>query len=281
LIVITEQYNDQYRTMSVDKFGRHSRANQSQALRGPKGEGYNLTPDGDYDIKKKRLCYLEDPVNDLDAVNLKTLNSKIQDLKISFNTEAKTQFKKVEDNLKKHVENADKLTKAIEIQGGYISLNKNKRIVGVNKSIDPNDVVIKEELTALEKKIGDKQKKVFDILNPTEQDLHGSLKMKAHRRISQVSRATNPFDVIVKIQFDEAINKVDSDIKNVIKDLQQLKNQVNPILRHEKPENKNIVTLENKILPNELHLPNASQINSDETLTRLRESPGLHNSVNL
>jgi len=261
--------------MSVDKFGRHSRINQSQALRGPKGEGYDLTPDGDYDIKKKRLCYLEDPVNDLDAVNLKTLNSKIQDLQTSFNTEAKTQFKAVETNLKKHVENADKLTKAIEIQGGYISLNKTKRIVGVNKSIDPNDVVIKEELTALEKKIGDKQKKVFDILNPTEQDLHGSLKMKAHRRISQVSRGTHPFDVIVKVQFDEAIN-------NVIKELEQLKNQVNtlnnPILRH---ENQNINTLENKVLPNELRLPNTSQINSDETLTRLRESPRLHNSVNL
>jgi len=36
--------------MSVDKFGRHARSKQTQALRGPKGDRYNLTSEGDYDL---------------------------------------------------------------------------------------------------------------------------------------------------------------------------------------------------------------------------------------
>lgn len=59
--------------MSVDKFGR--RSNRRRPERGPKGEGFNLTPQGDYDIQYKRLQNLEDPVEGTDAVNFKTLQS--------------------------------------------------------------------------------------------------------------------------------------------------------------------------------------------------------------
>lgn len=59
--------------MSVDKFGR--RSHRQQAKRGPKGEGFNLTAQGDYDVQKKRIRYLEDPVENDDAVNLQTLQS--------------------------------------------------------------------------------------------------------------------------------------------------------------------------------------------------------------
>lgn len=59
--------------MSVDKFGR--RSNRKRPERGPKGEGFKLTSEGDYDIQSKRLRYLDDPVESGDAVNLKTLQS--------------------------------------------------------------------------------------------------------------------------------------------------------------------------------------------------------------
>src|SRR5436190_15032634 len=188
--------------MSVDKFGRHSQNKRAHSLRGPKGEGYNLTPEGDYDLKQKRIRYLEDPKEETDAVNLKTLKNTLsenmQTLKTSFGTEAKSQFEKVETNLKRHLEKADKITEAIDISGGYVSLKRQRRIVGVKPSVDLNDVIIKEELTALEKKVKEKQNKVFDI-HQAENEKHGSLNVKSHRRISKVSRATDEYDVIVKI----------------------------------------------------------------------------------
>lgn len=53
--------------MSVDKFGRYSR--KTKSLRGPKGEGFSLTPDGDYDMQRKRLRNMGEPTDALDAVN--------------------------------------------------------------------------------------------------------------------------------------------------------------------------------------------------------------------
>lgn len=59
--------------MSVDKFGR--RSSRKRPERGPKGEGFKLTPEGDYDIQNKRLCFLDNPVENQDGVNLKTLQT--------------------------------------------------------------------------------------------------------------------------------------------------------------------------------------------------------------
>lgn len=62
--------------MSVDKFGRHSQ--KLKSLKGPKGEGFNVTSEGDYDIKQKRMRFVNDPVDELDAVNFRTVKSKIK-----------------------------------------------------------------------------------------------------------------------------------------------------------------------------------------------------------
>jgi hypothetical protein len=59
--------------MSIDKFGRHSNPRSSLPQKGPKGDGFHLTTDGDYDIKTKRLRNVKDPEDELDAVNLKSL----------------------------------------------------------------------------------------------------------------------------------------------------------------------------------------------------------------
>lgn len=60
-------------TMSVDKFGRHESVVMREVLRGPPGHGFNLTFDGDYDVKNKRIVNLADPVSDNEAVNLQTV----------------------------------------------------------------------------------------------------------------------------------------------------------------------------------------------------------------
>lgn len=62
--------------MSVDKFGRHISPKSNLFQIGTQGEGFHITPDGDYDIKSKRLKYVNDPKDELDAVNLKTLSEK-------------------------------------------------------------------------------------------------------------------------------------------------------------------------------------------------------------
>ena len=61
--------------MSVDKFGRHESSFIHQVLRGPPGEGFQLTEDGNFDLKRKRVCNLADPINDEEAVNLKTIRT--------------------------------------------------------------------------------------------------------------------------------------------------------------------------------------------------------------
>ena len=63
--------------MAVDKFGRYSDESKSSA-KGPKGEGFALTSDGNYDVKNKRLCNVADPVDSEDTVNLETLRKTVE-----------------------------------------------------------------------------------------------------------------------------------------------------------------------------------------------------------
>lgn len=59
--------------MSVDRFGRHSR--KVRAIRGPKGDGFKLTSDGDYDVEGKRIINLGNPKKYYDAVSAAVLRN--------------------------------------------------------------------------------------------------------------------------------------------------------------------------------------------------------------
>lgn len=61
--------------MSVDKFGRHESSLVREVLRGPPGEGFQLTRDGHYDLRRKRLCNVADPIHKDEAVNLGTIRT--------------------------------------------------------------------------------------------------------------------------------------------------------------------------------------------------------------
>lgn len=63
--------------MSVDKFGRQASSSGNSGQRGPKGDGFVLTKEGDYDICRKRLRNVMEPENDDDAVNLKRLKTSL------------------------------------------------------------------------------------------------------------------------------------------------------------------------------------------------------------
>lgn len=67
--------------MSVDKFGRYASTGKREIIKGMKGDGFLLTDDGDYDIQRKRLKFVNSPVDELDAVNLKSLRENCMSLK--------------------------------------------------------------------------------------------------------------------------------------------------------------------------------------------------------
>ena len=47
-------------------------------MRGPPGEGFRLTPEGDYDITNKGLCHVAPPMDVHDAINLDYVEDLIQ-----------------------------------------------------------------------------------------------------------------------------------------------------------------------------------------------------------
>ena len=65
--------------MSIDVFG-HS-LEKTTGNRGPPGIGFKISDDGQFNIDKKRLCNVGSPVQPGDAVNLDTLNHKVETLK--------------------------------------------------------------------------------------------------------------------------------------------------------------------------------------------------------
>lgn len=69
--------------MSVDIFGRGSgELSQSvKAVRGPPGVGFKYTDDQQYDVEKKRLCNVAEPIKQEDAVTLRRLLNELSELK--------------------------------------------------------------------------------------------------------------------------------------------------------------------------------------------------------
>lgn len=68
--------------MSVDLFGRQLRRIKNVSGgggRGPPGEGFKLTLDGQYDMDNRRLCNLADPMNNNDAISLRVMQSTVQE----------------------------------------------------------------------------------------------------------------------------------------------------------------------------------------------------------
>lgn len=69
--------------MSVDVFGRqldHIKSTvRTSGSRGPPGEGFKITTDGQYDMDHRRLCNLDDPVEENDATSLKIMRNIMRD----------------------------------------------------------------------------------------------------------------------------------------------------------------------------------------------------------
>lgn len=68
--------------MSIDVFGRQLTKNLikgAAATRGPPGEGFRVTPDGQYDMNNKRLCNVGEPKEINDATSIKVARSIVKE----------------------------------------------------------------------------------------------------------------------------------------------------------------------------------------------------------
>src|SRR5436190_1642878 len=136
-----------------------------------------------------------------------------------------TRYKTLQNKFGEHVSQTQTLVNNIKVSKNYIDLENSKRIVGVKPSIDKSDVVVKSELEevldaliSLEKEYstkGIKKHELKTIINNLsfgeENNLKPFLDVKG-RRISNFSKAVHDYDVIVKIQFDDAIESINDQI---------------------------------------------------------------------
>lgn len=101
--------------MPIDKFGRFSQAGGSIGAQGPqglKGIGFSQTLNGDYDLCKKRIINLKNPVENNDATSKDYVDNRIKELKNSIN-ELSNSLIFFDLNMKKTTDLVDELCRKI------------------------------------------------------------------------------------------------------------------------------------------------------------------------
>ena len=142
--------------MSVDKFGHYSGelVTGSKIQRGPPGEGFKLTKDGNFNINNKRLCNVGDPKTDNEAVNVKYVKQNSITLSNTSN-HFDVKMKKI-TNLADPQEPFDAVNKIycentmktslinripVKVKDGSVYSFKNNRVTNVASPISKLDVV--------------------------------------------------------------------------------------------------------------------------------------------
>lgn len=118
--------------MSIDKFGRLG-LSHGALPQGPKGEGFSLTADGDYDMCNRRLCNVGEPTHDDDAVNLKHLHS----IKESQDKLTSDRLTEATDRVLKEVNNKVDFNRT---KAGDYNF-KRRRLCNIGESVDDSDAV--------------------------------------------------------------------------------------------------------------------------------------------
>ena len=72
-----KHFTSQRRMASVDVFGRQLTRSVGGS-RGPPGERFKITLNGQYDMDNRRLCNLADPTSNNDAVSMRVMQSTVQ-----------------------------------------------------------------------------------------------------------------------------------------------------------------------------------------------------------
>lgn len=117
--------------MSVDVFGR-TLVRAKEVHKGPPGIGFILTKEGDFDIKKRRLCNVASALEPFDAVNLENLKSIKVNLK---STEESLKF--LEENFKILEEKIKKLAEGLfHVEKELATIIEELRILMKTKKIN-------------------------------------------------------------------------------------------------------------------------------------------------
>lgn len=125
---------------SVDIFGNYL-SKRNQNVRGPPGPGYKHTIDGQYDINKKRLCNIADPIQNNDATSLNSVLKIVEnyDLKVQTNLThthnvLATGIQNHESKISKNITDFESVKKLIDSMTDRLNKSE-KRIDGMDMKI--------------------------------------------------------------------------------------------------------------------------------------------------
>lgn len=106
--------------MSLDKFGRYkSGVGSGNLTKGPKGDGFRFTKEGNYDINNKKLCNVAKATEPTDGINYENLNTEIDKIK-QYVLDLENKLDKIDTDMKTFIQE----TKTI--------------VVGINRKIEDN-----------------------------------------------------------------------------------------------------------------------------------------------
>lgn len=132
------------------------------------------------------------------------VDDKISSLKREFVDVSKQMFNHVEENLKTHLKKTDALVDSISVTKNYIGVG-GRRIVSAAKSINRNDVVIRDELHDVKKVTKYIVPKTSAVSNANDE-----LEIQDFRRLTKVGKGVLPTDVVTVSQLNEVTKNVDN-----------------------------------------------------------------------
>lgn len=139
--------------MTIDKFGRQSKGEGGENnLRGPKGDGFHFTNDGNYDIQNKKMSNVAEASDPTDVVNLRLLENKLKTLENSVLSGVHPRISNIETKINSFTKDLYKITNSLSVSKTYVGFNQ-KRLVSLNLSKNSNDAIIRYELEAVVKDV--------------------------------------------------------------------------------------------------------------------------------
>lgn len=81
---------------TIDKFGRRKQNKNNVILRGQPGIGFKLSSDGHYDIQKKRLQNIGEPMDTTDATTREYVETCLKKLQLTIHQEIMELRKKIQ-----------------------------------------------------------------------------------------------------------------------------------------------------------------------------------------
>ena len=202
--------------MSINVFGQPLSDKHSAAARGPPGVGFNLTENGDYDLKYKRLCFVSAPMDKTDSDNLDTLNKSIDLLKTQYESVLEKKFQEKSTYFLNTVLADIRADQLLSVREEYIKTFKNQ----LDWLKDQSDIVTLETLNTttnhLEKQFDATVEKKFEeksvqFLNTVLADIKADQFLTMREEYSKI--LNNQLDSRVRKIIDEKLellnNRVD------------------------------------------------------------------------